>query len=70
MRIDTYLLLLVEPDLDRLASAWHTDGDIGLEIEHIADMGRSRGAGFLDYQPTLGSFFDLFARLRAERVIP
>ena len=61
---------LVEPDLGRLASAWHTDGDLGLEIDHIADMTRSRAAGFLDYQATLGSFLDLFDRLRADRVIP
>ncbi len=61
---------LVEPDLDRLASAWHTDGDLGLEMDHIADMTKSREAGFLDYQSTLGSFVDLFARLRRERVIP
>ena len=61
---------LVEPDLGRLASAWHTDGDLGLEIEHIADMTKSRAAGFLDYQSTLGSFLDLFDRLRRDRVIP
>lgn len=61
---------LVEPDLGRLASAWHTDGDLALPVEHIADMSRSRVAGFLDYQPTLDSFLDLFVRLRADRVIP
>ncbi len=61
---------LVEPDLGRLASAWHTDADLGRPIEVVTDMGRSRGLGFLDYQPTDGSFLDLFERLRAARVIP
>ena len=61
---------LAEADLGRVASAWHTDADLGREVECIADMGKSRAAGFLDYQSTLGSFLDLFARLRAERIIP
>jgi len=53
-----------------LASWWHTDADLGREVETFADMGRSRALGFLDYQDTTGSFLDLFARLRAERIIP
>jgi nucleoside-diphosphate-sugar epimerase len=61
---------LAEPDLDKLASAWHTDLDLGREIEVVTDMTRSRLAGFHEYQPTLGSFLDLFARLRRERIIP
>ena len=61
---------LVEPDLARLASPWHTDADLGRPIEVVTDMGKSRKAGFLDYQATDDSFFDLFARLRHERVIP
>ena len=61
---------LVEPDMTRLASAWHTDMDLGREMEVVTDMTKSRLAGFLDYQPTLGSFLDLFARLRGDRIIP
>ncbi|KQP06680.1 NAD-dependent dehydratase [Methylobacterium sp. Leaf99] len=61
---------LVEPDLDRLASPWHTDADLGRPIEVVTDMSRSRRLGFLDYQPSDDAFLDLFARLRAERVIP
>jgi nucleoside-diphosphate-sugar epimerase len=61
---------LVEPDITRLASAWHTDLDLGREMEVVTDMTRSRLAGFLDYQPTLGSFLDLFGRLRGDRIIP
>ncbi|MGI4939903.1 MAG: SDR family oxidoreductase [Janthinobacterium lividum] len=61
---------LVEPDLGRLASAWHTDADLGRPIEVVTDMGRSRRLGFLDYQASDDAFLDLFARLRAARVIP
>ena len=61
---------LAEPDLGKLASAWHTDMDLGREMEVVTDMTRSRLAGFHDYQPTLNSFLDLFARLRKDRIIP
>jgi nucleoside-diphosphate-sugar epimerase len=61
---------LAEADLGKLASAWHTDMDLGREIEVVTDMTKSRLAGFHEYQPTLGSFLDLFARLRRERIIP
>jgi nucleoside-diphosphate-sugar epimerase len=61
---------LAEPDLNQLASAWHTDMDLGREMEVVTDMTKSRLAGFLDYQPTLSSFLDLFARLRRNRIIP
>ncbi|MFE1602663.1 SDR family oxidoreductase [Methylobacterium sp. ID0610] len=61
---------LAEPDLSRLASAWHTDADLGRPIEVVTDMAKSRRLGFLDYQPTDDAFFDLFARLRADRIIP
>lgn len=61
---------LIEADLGRLVSAWHTDADLGRPIEVVTDMSRSRRLGFRDYQASDDSFFDLFARLRAERVIP
>jgi nucleoside-diphosphate-sugar epimerase len=61
---------LAEPDLGRLASAWHTDADLGRPIEVVTDMGRSRKLGFLDYQATDEAFFDLFARLRQARIVP
>jgi len=41
---------LVEPDLDRVASPWHTDLDLGRPIEVTTDMGLSRKRGFLVYQ--------------------
>jgi nucleoside-diphosphate-sugar epimerase len=61
---------LVQPDLGVLASAWHTDADLGRPIEVLTDMSKSRKLGFLDYQATSDSFFDLFSRLREERLIP
>ena len=61
---------LVERDLSKLQSAWHTDADLGREIEVVTDMTKSRLAGFHEYQPTLASFLDLFARLRREHIIP
>ncbi|WP_158744229.1 SDR family oxidoreductase [Acidisphaera sp. L21] len=61
---------LAEPDLDRLASPWHTDADLGRPIEVVTDMSKSRRLGFREYQPTDDAFFDLFARLRADRLVP
>jgi nucleoside-diphosphate-sugar epimerase len=61
---------LVERDLARVASPWHTDADLGRPIEVVTDMSTSRRLGFTAYQPTDDAFFDLFTRLRAERVIP
>jgi nucleoside-diphosphate-sugar epimerase len=61
---------LVEADLTRLASPWHTDADLGRPIEVVTDMGKSRRLGFTRYQPTDDAFFDLFAQLRADRLIP
>jgi nucleoside-diphosphate-sugar epimerase len=61
---------LVENDLGVLVSPWHTDADLGRPIEVVTDMTRSRKLGFLDYQATDDSFFDLFSQLRSARIIP
>ena len=61
---------LVEPDLNRLAWPWHTDADLGRPIEVVTDMGKSRRLGFTGYRATDDAFFDLFAELRAGRLIP
>jgi nucleoside-diphosphate-sugar epimerase len=61
---------LAETDLDRLASPWHTDADLGRPIEVVTDMSKSRRLGFTAYQPTDDAFFDLFKRLRDDRLIP
>ena len=61
---------LVEAELDRVASPWHTDLDLGRPIEVVTDMALSRKRGFLAYQSTDEAFRDLFAQLRRDRVIP
>jgi nucleoside-diphosphate-sugar epimerase len=61
---------LVEPDIDKLVSWWHTDADLGRPMEVLTDMSKSRKAGFLDYQSTPDAFFSLFDRLKEARIIP
>ncbi|WP_345954802.1 SDR family oxidoreductase [Mucilaginibacter sp. PAMB04168] len=61
---------LKEPNLARLASAWHTDLDLGRPIEVMTDMSKSRKLGFTVFQRTDESFYDLFAQLRAGKLIP
>jgi nucleoside-diphosphate-sugar epimerase len=61
---------LVESDIHKLISVWHTDADLGRPIEVVTDMSKSRKLGFLDYQATDESFFELFSRLRNDRFIP
>lgn len=53
-----------------LASWWHTDGDLGRQVETFADMGKSRRMEFKEVQVSFDSFTDLFERLRHERIIP
>jgi nucleoside-diphosphate-sugar epimerase len=61
---------LAEPDINKLASWWHTDSDLGRQLECVNDMTKSRLLGFTLYQETRASFFDLFDRLRREKIIP
>ncbi len=61
---------LIESNIDRLASWWHTDGDLGRQVECVNDMTKSRLLGFNNYQSTLSSFTELFDRLKRERIIP
>ena len=61
---------LREPDVSRLTSWWHTDGDLGRTIECVNDMSKSRRLGFETYQETPQSFFDLFDRMKSQRLIP
>lgn len=53
-----------------LAPWWHTDADLSRKFETFADMSKSRALGFLEFQKTTTSFFDVVERLRAERIIP
>jgi len=61
---------LVEPELARVASWWHTDGDLGRNIEVLTDMNKSRNAGFTAHRDTRAAFFRYADRYRAERIIP
>ena len=61
---------LAEPEIEKLISPWHTDADLGRPIEVVTDMSKSRKLGFLDYQASDDAFFDVFATLRASRLIP
>ncbi|WP_166255166.1 SDR family oxidoreductase [Marinobacter salicampi] len=61
---------LVEPDVTRLASWWHTDADLGRDQECVNDTTKSRDFGFDHFRETRGAFLDLFDRLRAEKIIP
>lgn len=61
---------LKEENLSRLASAWHTDLDLGRPIEVMTDMSKSRKLGFTIYQDTEESFFELFEKLRLSKLIP
>lgn len=61
---------LKEMDLSRLATAWHTDLDLGRPIEVMTDMSKSRRLGFTIFQSTEQTFYDLFEQLRAAELIP
>jgi hypothetical protein len=61
---------LAEADLARVASWWHTDADLGRNIEVLADMSKSRLAGFSGYRRTEDCFRRLFDRDHAEKIIP
>ena len=61
---------LAERDVSRLASWWHTDADLGREIEVVTDISKSRLAGFTTHHRTVDSFTELFDRYRAEKLIP
>ncbi|WAH55800.1 SDR family oxidoreductase [Pseudomonas silvicola] len=61
---------LVEKDIQRLVSPWHTDADLGRPVEVVTDMSKSRRLGFTDFQASDQAFFDVFAQLRVERLIP
>jgi nucleoside-diphosphate-sugar epimerase len=72
---EVWARLVAEHDLipyraSELASWWHTDADLGRQVETFADMTKSRALGFLDYQDSTRSFTDLFDLLREKRIIP
>ncbi|MBF9030931.1 NAD-dependent epimerase/dehydratase family protein [Rhodobacterales bacterium HKCCE3408] len=56
--------------VNKLASWWHSDADLGRELECFTDMTNSRTLGFDAYQSTRESFTDVFDELRARKIIP
>ncbi|MGJ9412845.1 SDR family oxidoreductase [Aeromicrobium sp. CF4.19] len=61
---------LAVDDVSALASWWHTDGDLGRDIECVTDMRRSRLAGFDGNRTTVDCFARVFAELRQRELIP
>ncbi|MFP7762277.1 SDR family oxidoreductase [Marisediminicola sp. LYQ134] len=61
---------LVERDVTKLASWWHTDADLGRTMEVVTDISKSRLAGFTTHHRTADSFAGLIQRYRDERLIP
>ena len=61
---------LRDTKVDKIASWWHTDADLGRTIETVTDMGRSRRLGFDGIRDTQSSFLELFDRLRADGIVP
>lgn len=61
---------LVQADVGRLASWWHTDADLGRDIECLADMTKSRKAGFLGFRDSFESFRTTIESYRAARILP
>ena len=61
---------LIERDITRLASWWHSDGDLGRNIECFTDMNKSRAAGFLKFRSTPESFFDKVESYRDAGILP
>ena len=61
---------LRDTEVEKIASWWHTDADLGRTIETFTDMGRSRRLGFDGIRDSQSSFLELFDRLRADRIVP
>ncbi|MFV0407925.1 MAG: SDR family oxidoreductase [Propioniciclava sp.] len=61
---------LVQGDIGRLASWWHTDADLGRDLECLTDMTKSRQAGFLGFRDSFESFRGAIEAYRAAGVLP
>lgn len=61
---------LVEHEISKLASWWHTDLDLGVDLEVLTDMNKSRQAGFLGFRDTAANFEHRFDQYRQARLIP
>ncbi|RZJ63070.1 MAG: NAD-dependent dehydratase, partial [Flavobacterium sp.] len=49
---------------------WHTDLDLGRPIEVMTNMSKSRKLGFLVYQDTEDTFYELFEQLKEAKLVP
>lgn len=56
--------------IEQFASWWHSDLDLGRELETFAAMTKCRDLGFLDCQNSVDSFTHAFDRLRKNKYIP
>lgn len=61
---------LVEADVTTLASWWHTDGDLGRDLECLTDTTKARQAGFPGFRSTPDSLSSVVEQYRNARIIP
>jgi nucleoside-diphosphate-sugar epimerase len=61
---------LVPNALSTVATWWHTDADLGRPIEAFADMTKSRALGFQGFRRTDDTFREIFAALKASKIVP
>jgi hypothetical protein len=61
---------LIVDDVTKLASWWHSDSDLGRNIECFTDMTKSREAGFLNFRSTPKSFFAKVESYREANILP
>lgn len=61
---------LVEYDVTKLASWWHTDADLGRDMECLCDTTKARQAGFSGFRSTPQALADVVAQYRRARIIP
>lgn len=61
---------LAESDITKLASWWHSDSDLGRQIECFTDMTKSREAGFLGFRSSPKSFFQNVQAYRDANILP
>jgi nucleoside-diphosphate-sugar epimerase len=61
---------LAVSDVTKLASWWHSDSDLGRQIECFTDMTKSREAGFLNFRSSPKSFFSNVQAYRDANILP
>ena len=61
---------LSERDIERLASPWHVDADLGSSTQMVTDMSKSRQRGFTGYIPTHRALYDHLSKSRDDEIIP